>query len=407
MKRLLVVLLSVILSVSLCSCRIEGDFGFSGPAWENELNLLPEDKQNNTERIDYSKTITEELVQSIVSAEYQKPKNVILLIGDGMGPNDIAITEKYAEVVNDFGLVLNKLTDNGYVSTKSADNEITDSAAAATALSTGQKTNNGLIAISPEGSTLKTIAETAREVGKKIGIVTDDELFGATVSAFVTHNGDRYNYGEISQGILDFAPDVLIGKSYDSYADNLTADKKTELENKYGIAKELSEFDVTAKAVTQNEKLFAGFNGGYTDSVSEHLAKSAQTAMELLDNDNGFFLLIESSGTDNYGHENNIQGKQSSVINLDKTLESVLLFMEKNPDTLLIVTSDHETGGVKMPEGENVPANDLFTLTTHTSTEVRVFALGQGSEYFKDKTVDNTEIYNFISSAIFGEENAE
>ncbi len=416
MKRLFILALTFVLALSLYSCKIEGDFGFSEPEWKNELKEETqneaetngvEDTESTSDSIDYAKTITEELVQSIVNAEYQKPKNIIVLIGDGMGPNDISITEKYAEGVFDFGLILNKLVNAGSVTTKSADNEITDSAASATALSTGQKTNNGLIAMAPDSTILKTMAEIARETGKKIGIVTDDEIFGVTPSAFVTHSNDRYNYGELAQGILNFAPEVMIGKGYDSFVANLADDKKAEFENKYSVAKELSEFDAAAKSSLESERLFAGFNGGYTDTVSDHLAKSAQTAMDLLDNENGFFLLIESSGTDVYGHEKNIQGKQSSVVNLDKTLASVLLFMEKNPDTLLVVTSDHETGGVKMPEGENVPTNDLFTLTEHTATDVRVFALGQGSELFKDKTVDNTEISKFISFAMIGEETAE
>ena len=411
MKRLFMFILSLVLAVSLCSCKIEGDFGFSEPEWETEVNQETQDGTETGEselnEVDYSKPITEDFIQSIVSAEYQKPKNVILIIGDGMGPNDIAIAEKYAEGKYDFGLILNKLTDNGYSTTKSADNDITDSAAAGTALSTGYKTNNGMIGLAPDGSILKTMGETAREAGKKVGIVTDDEIFGATPSAFMTHVNDRYNYGELSKGIIDFAPEVMIGKGYDSYIANLSDEKKAELENKYSIAKELAEFDAASKEALENEKFFAGFNGGYTETVSDHLAKSAQTALEILDNEKGFFLLIESAGTDIYGHSNNIQGKQSSVINLEKTLASVLLFMEKNPDTLLIVTSDHETGGVKMPEGENLPANDLFTLTTHTATDVRVFALGQGSEYFKDKTVDNTEIAKFVSSAIIGEEATE
>ena len=87
---------------------------------------------------------------------------------------------------------------------------------------------------------------------------------------------------------------------------------------------------------------------------------------------------------------------RSSVATLDRTLAAILLFMEKNPDTLLIVTSDHETGGVKMPENAGQVTNDLFTTEGHTATPVRVFAVGQGSEYFHDKTVDNTDIGKFI-----------
>jgi len=112
--------------------------------------------------------------------------------------------------------------------------------------------------------------------------------------------------------------------------------------------------------------------------------------------------MIESSGTDKFGHKNNINGKLSSVVTLDRTVAAALMFMKNNPDTLLIITSDHETGGVKLPEGDE-KLTDLLTVTSHTDTPVRVFAVGKGSEYFKDKTVDNTDIAKFIIKAVKGE----
>ena len=85
---------------------------------------------------------------------------------------------------------------------------------------------------------------------------------------------------------------------------------------------------------------------------------------------------------------------------LDRTLAAILLFMEQNPDTLLIVTSDHETGGVQLPKEGQLVGNELFTTDEHTDTPVRVFAVGQGSEYFSGKTVDNTDIAKFLIAAM-------
>ena len=135
---------------------------------------------------------------------------------------------------------------------------------------------------------------------------------------------------------------------------------------------------------------------------SNNLAQCAEVALKRLKNDNGFFLMIESSGTDKFGHKNNMSGKLNSVVTLDRTVAAVLKFMEKNPDTLLLITSDHETGGVKLPEGDE-DLKDLLTLTEHTATPVRVFAVGEGSEYFSGKTVDNTDIAKFLIKAIKGE----
>ena len=129
---------------------------------------------------------------------------------------------------------------------------------------------------------------------------------------------------------------------------------------------------------------------------------TAVMALQLLDNENGFFLMVESCGTDKYGHSPNINGKVNSVTVLDRTLAAILLFMEQNPDTLLIITSDHETGGVKLPTNGEALSDDIITVDEHTDTPVRVFALGKGSEYFHDKTVDNTDIGKFIHNALQG-----
>ena len=151
------------------------------------------------------------------------------------------------------------------------------------------------------------------------------------------------------------------------------------------------------------EKPFFGFLDGYSTVASYNLARCAEVALQRLQNDNGFFLMIESSGTDKYGHNNNINGKLNSVVTLDRTVAAVLKFMEENPDTLLIITSDHETGGVKLPESDDESLSSLLTLNEHTNTPVRVFAVGKGGEYFSDKTVDNTDIAKFVIAAIKGE----
>ena len=339
--------------------------------------------------------MTADRVDAIVNQEFETPKNVIILIGDGMGANDIALCQEYGLYNYDFGLILNRIPHHGLATTKSASHKVTDSAASGTALATGVKTTNGVLGMDQTWEPLKNASEVAREMGKKVGIITDDAITGATPSAFLVHNENRKNYDEIFTDALKFGPDVYIGK--------VEFDRYTEAEKLgYNAASRFQQIDYTFSISKDLTKPFVGFNSGYSTNVSNELSQCTQMALQFLDNENGFFLMVESSGTDKYGHSPNINGKINSVTVLDRTLAAILLFMEQNPDTLLIITSDHETGGVQLPENGEALSDELITTDEHTDTPVRVFALGKGSEYFLDKTVDNTDIGKFIHNALQG-----
>jgi len=192
-------------------------------------------------------------------------------------------------------------------------------------------------------------------------------------------------------------------QNYTSTSALLEGNARQIFDNEYLVAKDFRRFKETLDTDPDCEKAFFGFLDGFSTVASYNLAQCAEVAFKRLENDNGFFLMIESSGTDKYGHKNNLTGKLNSVVTLDRTVAAALKFMKNNPDTLLIITSDHETGGVKLPESDSDKLSDLLTVTEHTATPVRVFAVGKGTEYFKDKTVDNTDIAKFIISAIKGE----
>ena len=339
-------------------------------------------------------------VQAIVGANYTTPKNVIVIIGDGMGPNDLVLAEKYADV-GAYGLVVNQIPNHGLATTHSASDAVTDSAASATALSTGVKTNNGTIGKDPDGNDLKTMAETARENGKKVGIVTDDLMTGATPTAFTVHNASRNNTGELINAMVQFTPDVLIGKDYMNTYGPLDDTSRPIFNDTYLVAKDFDKFQKVLDTDPTCQKPFMGFLNGYSSVASYQLAQAAQVAFKRLQNDKGFFLMIESCGTDKYGANNNMTGKLNSVVTLDRAVAAALLFMQDNPDTLLIVTSDHETGGVQIP-AEGADPDTAFTTKEHTDTPVRVFALGAGAEYFHNKTVDNTDIAKFVMDALRG-----
>ena len=381
MKRLLAILLSIILIFSFTSCGITEPEG-----WYTEGEI----------------TITKKQVQKIVNSDFAAPKNVILIIGDGMGINDITLAEDNVNGVYDFGLVLNQIENHGLATTHSADSEVTDSAASATALSTGVKTNNTRIAKDANGNDLKTMAETAREAGKKVGIITDEDLSGATPTAFTVHNISRDNRKELANAMVEFKPDVLMCKDYIGTSALLEKEARKIFDNEYLVAKNFKRFKEVLDSDKNCEKSFFGFLEGYSPVASYNLAQCAEVALKRLNNENGFFLMIESSGTDKFGHNNNINGKLNSVVTLDRTVAAVLKFMYNNPDTVLVITSDHETGGVKLPTGSE-GLTDLITVDGHTATPVGVFAVGKGTEYFKDKTVDNTDIAKFLIKALSGE----
>ena len=387
MKKLLSLFFALLLILSLCGC--------SAPV-SPETVPTTEPVPTEPAKVWYQEgtiEITAERVDAIVSQEFETPKNVILLIGDGMGINDIALSAQYGQNNYDFGLVLDRIPHRGLATTKSASHKVTDSAAAGTALATGVKTSNGVLGMDRTYKELKNISEIAREQGMKVGIITDDSITGATPSAFLVHNENRKSYDEIFTSALEFGPEVYIGK--------VEFDRYTEAEKKgFNAASRFQQIDYTFSISKDLTKPFVGFNSGYSTNVSNELSQCTQLAFQLLDNENGFFLMVESCGTDKYGHSPNITGKMNSVATLDRTLAAILLFMEKNPDTLLIVTSDHETGGVQLPKEGALVSDDLITTDTHTDTPVGVFALGQGSEYFHDKTVDNTDIAKFIIDAI-------
>lgn len=381
MKRLLAILLFIILIFTFASCGITEPEG-----WYTEGEI----------------TITKKQVQKIVNSDFAAPKNVILIIGDGMGINDITLAEDNVNGVYDFGLVLNQIENHGLATTHSADSQVTDSAASATALSTGVKTNNTRIAKDVNGNDLKTMAETAREAGKKVGIITDEDLSGATPTAFTVHNISRDNRKELANAMVEFKPDVLMCKDYIGTSALLEKEARKIFDNEYLVAKNFKRFKEVLDSDKNCEKSFFGFLEGYSPVASYNLAQCAEVALKRLNNENGFFLMIESSGTDKFGHNNNINGKLNSVVTLDRTVAAVLKFMYNNPDTVLVITSDHETGGVKLPTGSE-GLTDLITVDGHTATPVGVFAVGKGTEYFKDKTVDNTDIAKFLIKALSGE----
>ncbi len=322
----------------------------------------------------------------------KKPKNIILMIGDGMGVSQI-----YAGMTANNGkLNIEQCTYIGFSKTYSADDYLTDSAAGATAMATGSKTKNGYIGVDTLGNKLKTILEIAEEHELATGLVATSTITHATPASFIAHYPDRHEYEKLAEYFLNTDIDVFIGGGKNNF--NKRADNKD-------LIKELIKKGYTVtNRIDEIKNIKSGKLAGF---VSESAPKSiingrgnmleiaSDKAIDLLKNNKkGFFLMIEGSQIDWGGHENNTAYIVSEVIDFDKVVGNVLAFAKADKNTLVIITADHETGGMTLNNG-NIKTGELtaeYTSKGHTGVMVPVFAYGPGAENFTG-IYENTEIF--------------
>lgn len=355
----------------------------------------------------------------LVGCAEQKPKNVIYLIGDGMGFGAVSslLLSENGETGFEMAPVI------GLNETCSANNYVTDSPAGGTALATGTRTCNGFLGVGPDSVQLESILKKAQKMGKKTGIVVNTTLTEATPGAFyagVTSRKESYKIAEqftesgvdvaIGAGLSAFInrPDsvdmtaVLIEKGYDVYLDWKSV-LDTESEKFVGILdmgdvhRRNKSRNTTASAAEGAEVCLAAklaASEGKVDTTrfsepTEYLHKACNKALSVLEKDapNGFFLMIESAIIDGYGHNNDSEGMIEEMKEFDQTLKTLIAYVNKHPNTLLVVTADHETGGtgvtykshaINQPEGLQLN----FSTKGHTGTVVPIFAYGAGAAMF-------------------------
>ena len=320
----------------------------------------------------------------------KKPKNVVLMIGDGMGVSHI-----FAGLTANKGhLYLENFKTIGFIKTHSANNYTTDSAAGGTALSCGIKTYNGAIGMNMDTVPVVNIREIAEEKGKSTGVVSTSSITHATPASFIAHQPERTMYEAIAADFLKTDIDVFIGgglKHFTQRADNRNLVEELE-ERGYLVKKEINDIrNIDAKKLAG----FTAFehNGNYSER-KDMLQISTSTALNILDkNKKGFFLMVEGSQIDWAAHQNNTQYLVEEMLDFDKTIGLVLDFAQKNKETLIIVTADHETGGFAINGGDVATGRieGAFTTGNHTGLMVPVFAFGPGSEDFSG-IMENTKI---------------
>ena len=323
----------------------------------------------------------------IFAQETERPKNIILLIGDGMGLNYVS-----ADILKYKNSPFKSFSTVGLAITKSIDDLITDSAAAATAIATGYPTKNRYIAMDTSYNKLYTIFEHAEKLGLSTGMVVTDVVVGATPAAFVTHHYNRSEKKEIAKQFLDIDIDVVIGGGAKYF---LTVDSRHSNEDEIYLVDELKskgynfyyDFEGLSESVS-SEKIFALLDDEAlpeADKRDYSLGDLTSLALKhLTANEKGFLLLVEGAQIDWAGHDENVNYLLSEMDDFSNALKVALDFAEKEGSTLVIVTSDHETGGMAITGG-SFDGEDLkveFINSHHTAGFVGVFAYGPGEELF-------------------------
>lgn len=329
-------------------------------------------------------------------------KNVIVVIGDGMGENHLLNAITY------FDLKIPVFFEDqvGYINTDSLDGT-TDSAAGGTALATGKKVHNSNVAML-DGENLEQITTIAQNAKMKTGIVTTDTLSGATPASFSAHSGSRGFTGDIMRTQSQSNIDLLIGRSdayyveegrngalLKQYTDNgyLFADTKEEL---------LSLKNNRAKVLAALPKL----DSEYTYDDSFKLKDIAKFAVEFLENDNGFFLMIEGAYIDKQSHSNAFPLAMNEVRSLIDTI-AYLYEYAADGETAIFITADHETGALARAENKDQCDNSLYHSGDHSSTPVPLFVKNYEFDKIKfgydaNTTPENTVVFDACKAIITG-----
>lgn len=327
----------------------------------------------------------------------KKIKNIIFMVGDGMGTTQI-----YAGLTANKGwLHLEKIKHIGFSKTNSANRYITESAAGATAFAIGQKTKNGAIGVDSLDRPMPTILEIAHKNGLSTGLVATADLTDATPAAFTAHVPQRNMQQEIASDYLKSGVDVFIGAGRSQFVNRRDGrDLIKELAEKgYTVS-----FDIDEIVKVKEGKLAGLLPELRVAERGDQLIKSAFTAINILNqNPKGFFLMIEASRIDHGGHANDLEYVIEEMLDFDRAIGKVLEFAEKDGETLVVITADHETGGLTLTGGdiETGKVRGEFSSKGHTSVMVPVFAFGPGAEEFIGIYHNNTIFEKFMNAFQF------
>jgi alkaline phosphatase len=334
---------------------------------------------------------------SVQEPKGKKVKNIIFMIGDGMGLEQISA----AWVCNGGKLNLDNFTYVGLQRTYSANKLVTDSAAAGSALATGQKTNNGMIAMNPDTVAVKSLAEEAMEKGKRAGAAVTCRVTDATPAVFFSHAPSRKLMDDIAVQMTNSGLYFLSGggtKYWSGREDGLDLVGQAEaMGYTYVETKEdmMAVEEGPIIALMDEYELQPALDRG------DILPSAVQKALQVLDNKKGFFLMIEGSMIDDGGHDNKAGKTMEEIFDFDRTLGLVLEWAEKDGETLVIVTADHATGGMTLLGGsiDEMKIRVNYSTTGHNGVALPVFAWGPHAEDFVG-IYENAELSDKIRALI-------
>ncbi|MFN4215854.1 MAG: alkaline phosphatase [Brevinematales bacterium] len=341
-----------------------------------------------------------------VTSGLKGPKNIILLIGDGFGVSHLSVR------VLSGAEVWKKFSFTGLVTTYADDALVTDSAAGGTALSTGRRTRNGFIAMGPTGEILPTLMEYAKKNKKATGLVVSCTVTHATPAVFYAHGSSRANENALALWVTNETMDIMVGGGLSYFGYCFTNEDMVAKYNGWaGVQTNMVSLaqwmayrgwrvvsNTTDFLALQKQKRVLALLSygalpyvaqGRTNSLGELTAK----AIELLgEGTDGFVLMVEGSQIDWASHDNNLTNLLSEMVDFETAVEVAMAFAQKDKNTLVVVTADHETGGLSIPGGVRekfVRVN--FSSKDHTAAMVPILAYGPGSEYFTG-ILNNTEV---------------
>jgi alkaline phosphatase len=337
-----------------------------------------------------------------------RPRRVILVIGDGMGLAAIAAA-RIALHGPDGRLLIERLPSTALVVTHTVDDLITSSDAAATALASGHKTRNGRLGEDLDGQPLLTLLEAARDAGMATGLVTNAQIWDATPAAFAAHQAVRNAPAAIANDLLASRVDVLIGGGAAAFlpqsAGGLRSDGRdlTAEAQATGYRLVRDAAGLGRLAAAPPPRLLALLADDVIPRSAEPpLAAMASAALATLSaGDRPFFLLLESERTDDAGHRNDSADLVAAVAELDAAAATAVAFAQEHGDTLVVVTADHETGGLAIDHGgqRDGQLHLLWSTRYHTGVPVPLFAWGPGADRFTG-VLDNTEVPGLLGGLL-------
>lgn len=350
-------------------------------------------------------------VQCVDAKKQPKVNNIIYLIGDGMGLCHVSMLQiegKYAPTAFD------RAQSIALIKSYSANNRVTDSAAAGTALAAGFKTNNGTLGLTPDGQRVESIMAKASDKGFATGLVVTCYLQHATPAAFYAHVKDRNQNDRISRDFMESGIDVAFGggrkifaKSYKESGENYV-----DLLKEKGYSVLLDEKELATAPNGKVVGLFAEENlPTLKEGRGDYLARATEKALEILsanvkaDKKKGFVMMVEGSQIDYRSHGNDLQGMLDEMRDFEAAIKVAMDYADNNPGTLVVVCADHETSGLSIPSNKTdftLPESGInysFGSSSHTGVMLPVYVYGTGAGQING-IMENSELSQTLQRLI-------